>query len=67
MKEELKSCPFCGGKAHRDAYPLGPNWNTGARVYCDSCHAEIEIIGNINTVKEDQEKAVKLWNRRVTE
>ena len=66
LKEGLKPCPFCGGEAHRNAYPCDyPNWNTRARVYCTSCGAEIEITGNINTVKEDQEKAVKLWNRRV--
>ncbi len=68
MNEELKPCPFCGGKAQKNSYPLDyPNWNTGARVYCLSCGAEIEVLGNINTVKEDQEKVVKLWNRRVTE
>ena len=61
---DLKPCPFCG--AHRGTYPLDyPNWNTAARVYCECCGAEIEVLGNVNTVRADQEKAVDSWNRRM--
>lgn len=67
LKEELKPCPFCGGKAYKETtYPTDyPNWNTRSRVYCDACGAEIEINGNIKTCQVAQEVAVNRWNRRV--
>lgn len=55
MNGELKPCPFCGGEARKEAYPCDyPNWNTRAGVYCKSCGANIEVLGNINTVKRNQ-------------
>lgn len=52
MKEELKKCPFCGGKAsiRQDYLEL---W----LVQCDDCG-----IGTLSYVKK--EYANEAWNRR---
>lgn len=74
---EIKSCPFCGGKARvrRKQYRfLGQNeFGTKSIAYavyvsCNKCFAKGEIV----TYKNDtgtsllaEEKAIELWNRRV--
>ena len=51
MNEELKPCPFCGGKNMRI-------WNTSTPwVSCDDCLANTAY----GTTKEE---AIKIWNRR---
>ena len=70
MSEELKSCPFCGGKSVIKAV----NKNYGLTIWCqcNKCGARTEGYCP-NTNKEDEtmesieqckNKAVILWNRR---
>lgn len=54
MNENLKPCPFCGGKA----CALTRNRIT-FYVKCSKCYAMIDRIC------ETEEEAVELWNRRV--
>lgn len=64
-EEELKSCPFCDGKA-KLAYAT--NGEKRARVSCTKCHAEILIDGRVMTwlsVNEMVDIAISEWNRRV--
>lgn len=60
-KDELKPCPFCGGKAQLVA--AKKTWDSirkveisGWRVVCNDCKAE--------TTLEVREVAVNKWNRR---
>lgn len=64
MCEELKPCPFCGGKAVVHV-------NDGVRVMCTECGAKTKYLVDgysqgrptgsaINSV-------VKVWNRRVND
>ena len=49
--EQLKSCPFCGGK------PSDYQWIAGGyEVECDDCHASVPGRSKI--------EAVQAWNRR---
>ena len=51
MSEELKPCPFCGGKNMRI-------WNTSRPwVSCDDCLAN-------TAYGETKEEAIEQWNRR---
>ena len=56
MKQELKKCPFCGGKAEVDAIEVLRGAYMRA-VTCTVCTAQ---SGWFDTEKE----AVKKWNRR---
>lgn len=62
MTDELKSCPFCGGKAHvaeLDRWHAMPLYY----VICehDGCRAGYDYcLGGCVTRKE----AIELWNRR---
>ena len=64
MTDELKPCPFCGGKAEvRSVTPVhDPNIKTygygGYFVMCVDC---LTTSNNYNTA----EKAAEMWNRRV--
>lgn len=75
---ELKSCPFCGGMAHfRETFnAFQNNFRTVKfQVECCKCHVsipktyELEIFfnekGKIETPKDEREKAIEVWNRRV--
>ena len=58
---ELKSCPFCGGKAllsHDHA------WIEASYVRCEKCGLEsIRFFKSFAHASDD--KAVEFWNRRV--
>ena len=77
MFEELKPCPFCGGKAifhvttnKMSHYGVGFEFN----IICTRCGTrspkcyEMEISldnnGEVKTGSDNREKAVKDWNRR---
>ena len=62
MKTELKSCPFCGGKAKTGRYyPFDGYQGESAvyKIYCENCKAKIES-NSVDSVWE-------LWNRRAEE
>lgn len=64
--DEMKPCPFCGGKPMLDIwemipwekYNLTPNDGKWYSVYCDECFSE----GSHELTKEE---AIKKWNKRV--
>lgn len=64
--EELKSCPFCNGKA----VLYGANITTGFGVYCttEGCEAQIydmyKIEGEQYSRMRSKEEAIKAWNTR---
>lgn len=51
--EDLKKCPFCGGKAEIVGYKIF--W-----VICKECTAETKSF-------DTREEAIEAWNRRVKE
>lgn len=55
--EELKSCPFCGGKAKLSKFN---DANPDYFVCCEKC-------GSSTRAHEDSKEAIKVWNRRVNE
>lgn len=55
--EELKRCPFCGGKAETVG---GKTEEEVAWVYCKQCYAE---SGTYKT----KALAIQAWNRRTNE
>lgn len=59
MSNELKPCPFCGGKARIVIAPL-----MGTRAFiCDKCGADVMFYG----AEKDTQKAVNAWNRRAND
>ena len=48
MSEELKPCPFCGGKSIMNGYRF---------IFCSDCRAIIDHLCN-------QENGITAWNRR---
>lgn len=70
MSEELKPCPFCGGKSVIKAV----NKNYGLTIWCQCNECGARTVGYCpNKNKEDEtmesieqckNKAVILWNRR---
>lgn len=64
MSEELRPCPFCGGKAKLN-YERIPGENKGfwAQIICCNCHGRSggTWAGSYNAAER---KEVKTWNRR---
>lgn len=62
MEEELKNCPFCGGKAKKVWIPMQvaiPNITVGGfAISCSDCHA-VQLIGANN-----EQDAINQWNNR---
>lgn len=62
MNEELKRCPFCGGKAVIYV-------DNGVRVRCTDC--EITTVSLCDTLIRSKESAIEkvvgMWNRRVND
>ena len=67
MREELKPCPFCGGKASLN-YEHIPGEDKGfwAQVICNACHGRSggTWAGSYNAAER---KEVKAWNRRAND
>lgn len=64
MQNELKPCPFCGGKAfsyfiepHTHSLINIPDHKGSGYVECGCCSAGV--------AEDTEEKAKELWNRRV--
>lgn len=53
--EELKPCPFCGGKAIINEYLNSLFWTR-----CVDCGAEIQALSTVDDAKSE-------WNRRADE
>lgn len=67
MNEELKPCPFCGGKAERkESYKIT---GSGRLIpqYCIKCGYERCGLYVVTCNRDTVEEAVEIWNRRVTE
>ncbi len=80
MSEELKPCPFCGGKAKFRPITSsihGANRGFLFRIECSGCGAtlpkqyELEYIftelGGLKAVVDERETAIKSWNRRAND
>lgn len=76
--EELKKCPFCGGKAYFRTTSTGSHAETrkiSFWIECRDCRVsipktyELEVRmnenGEIETLSDEREKAVQTWNNRV--
>lgn len=58
MSNELKPCPFCGGRAY-----LSERMNGGYYVECESINGCLAESGNYDT----RGQAIEAWNRRVVD
>lgn len=55
---ELKPCPFCGGRAQTTSYiSYTPFRDKKYAVKCKICKSSSALL-------DDEEKAIKKWNRR---
>ena len=61
---DLKSCPFCGGKAMLYVSSGAGLYISKSYVYCKECRAASRTFASYNTV-ESKASAMKAWNRRV--
>lgn len=66
--EELKPCPFCGGRASRGVGAIAERYYE-CQAHCEICGAEIRHRYSMGRWVKNPEKAAKsyisrLWNRR---
>jgi len=68
MIEELKTCPFCGGKVR--LYYFKGSYHQRVTISCKDC--KIRSVQESKSYKDDDlpreaymNKSIKLWNRRV--
>ena len=59
MSEQLKRCPFCGGKPRVNT---NTGWGNAVVISCVGCGAEITEFG-IET-DTNLKNAINKWNRR---
>ena len=70
--EELKACPFCGGKAELQRV-FFKNYSYGIKVKCTTCQVETHPVscGGLDPYEEGFETlkasdvAINKWNQRV--
>jgi Lar family restriction alleviation protein len=66
MSKELKQCPFCGGKAKKEAKEI--NGIKAVYVMCNKCGASSGVYRTYNPrVKDEENPAIRAWNRRTTD
>lgn len=66
-KEELKPCPFCGGKAKIVIQPRYFGTYREAGIWCQNRDCRIHVWHRFdNSVKDEEVKEIltELWNRR---
>ena len=56
--EELKPCPFCGGKAY------AWEWNGGARIDCENWRGTDGKEHFVGIGAKTMKEAIEIWNRR---
>lgn len=60
-EQELKPCPFCGGKAYIEYFTPTGVW----LIHCPKCNA---LFSKCTEAENTGKKAtMNLWNRRVTD
>lgn len=75
MSEELRPCPFCGGKAYIKVISRGHTetaYTIGAEIGCKTCafHMRADTVFtvdefmNMNTISDGVEHMIEIWNRR---
>lgn len=64
--EELKSCPFCGGRASFSVRNNPYGSVDYAKCECNDCHAVIGV-GRLEIVELIKELCIAKWNRRVND
>lgn len=60
--EELKPCPFCGGKAVLEDVTVRKGFE--AYVACNGGCLAVQRTITYDTLEEAKEKAIEAWNRR---
>ena len=73
MSEELKPCPFCGGKAVIKA--VNKNYGLTILCQCNECGARTEGYcpntnnedATIDNIENCKNRALEQWNRRVND
>lgn len=67
-REELKPCPFCGGKAKIYATTTGtcPK-HCKHYCYCGKCFASGQSFSDFENDGSSVFKAIEAWNRRITD
>ena len=58
IREDLKRCPFCGGRAEVWS------WNGGARVDCENWNSKGGFEHFVGIGAKTEEEAVRLWQER---
>jgi len=56
--DELKPCPFCGGKA------VMWSWNGGTRIDCENWSGKDERTHYVGVGARTEAEAIEAWNRR---
>ena len=82
MRNELKPCPFCGGKAYIEQTGYGTADFSSARlsfaIRCKKCGAsapnangyiamKLSSNGELNFWHDDRNPAIAAWNRRAND
>jgi C4-type Zn-finger protein len=70
MTEELKPCPFCGGRAEIQENLIStPYFDGFLRIICIKCRASpfYEKIKGNKKIEILCKRLIKVWNRRVKE
>lgn len=66
--EELKPCPFCGGKANIRAVMIPVKWIKNEPIlrkkYCAECVNDKCYVAPVSDEKDTEEEAARIWNMR---